>query len=1188
MRRWSGRSHALLLGFAALAALAHAAPPPAPPQFVSLGVADGVPSSLVYKIVQDHDGFLWIGTQDGLARYDGVGFEVYRHDPTNPASLTSNDISALLVDRDGRLWCGGEASGLNRLEPDGRSFRHWMHRPNDLSTLGSNDLFSIEQDASGAIWVGTYLGGLNRLEADGSFTRVDHDAEDPASLRSSNVYALLGDAQARLWIGTDEGLDVRDAEGRLVHVELPPMADRPGPPIIMSFLSEADGSMLVGTRKGLFRVDGDLRYREEVATSTPALMVSALARDADGALWLGQLTGIARLDARGLTRYSTEEAAPGAYPGTRTMDIFRDREGGLWFAVHDGGIARLPPHWDNFASFRHAPGDASTLTRARVKAVAVDGDRAIWVASGSDGVDRIDRTSGVLERWGPRLDLPAKRIETLLADERHLWVGQRAELRRYTLDTLAMADFPVDVARADALPQGTIDQLARARDGSVWVSVRGGGVARIAGEPPRVVRRYTPATHDLGDADITALALDAHGDPWIATASGVERHVPERDVFERVAGGPKERIHALAFAPDGTLWLHRLGMLESYVVDGGTMLVQQRFDAAKGWPTLQAHALAVAADGSLWVTSPRGLWRADPASRKIRRFDARDGLPSQEFIAGALTQAADGTLFAGTLGGLVAFDPAALRFDAPPPHLLVTALDVQRNGATVALDPARPIELERGDVDLHVVARALSYANASANRYRFQLAGFDQDWIDTDRGERIWSQLPAGEYRLRVGATSAAGASAELEPPLVVRVARAPWATPAAYFIYLLVAFAAALLVLRSYRQRVRRRHALALGEERRRAAEQVSEAKSAFLATMGHEIRTPMTGVLGMSELLLGTPLDERQRGYAQAIHQSGQMLLRLVNDSLDIARIDAGKFVLEDQPFDPVALGREVVELEQPVAQGKGVALALRVAEAVPEKVWGDALRIRQILLNLLSNALKFTEHGGVELALMRYGDRLRFRVTDTGPGMADELQARLFNRFEQAAGVTRRHGGSGLGLAICRELTVLMGGTISVSSRLGEGTTFDVDLPIYEAPTEHTRAAAAAAPTPAPAALDVLLVEDDETVAEVVTGLLGRLGHRASHVVNGLAALAALETRRYDLALVDLDLPGIDGLQLARLLRSKGHATLPLVAVTARSVGDEDAKIRAAGMDTLLRKPLTSAMLAEAIIAAVANRR
>lgn len=1174
--------------FFASCTLALAAPPPAPPQFVSLGVDDGLPSSVVYKTVQDHAGFIWIGTQDGLARYDGVGFRVFRHDPADPASLASNDISTILIDRDGRLWCGGESSGLNRLEADGTSFTHWMHRPNELGTLGSNDMFALEQDASGAIWVGTYLGGLNRLEADGSFLHIDHDAENPASLRSSSVYSLRADTRGRLWIGTDDGLDVRDAQGGITHVDLPPLATRPGPPVVMNFLPDSNDTMLVGTRKGLFRVDADLHYVEELSPTTPALMVSSLAHASDGGLWLGLLTGLARLDERGLTRFSPEEGTPGAYPGTSTMDVRADSEGGVWFSIYDGGIARLPPHWRNFSSFRHAPGNADSISRARVRAIGIDGARALWVASGNDGIDRVDRATGAIERWGERLHFPGKRVAAILPDQtRHLWVGFQAGLLRYSLDTLKGVEIDSDVARADALPQGQVGNLALAKDGSVWASARGGGVARLAGEPPRVVRRYTPATHDLGNADIVTLVLDSGGDPWLATANGVEHYVAEQDRFEPVAGGPKEPIHALAFAPDGSLWLHRLGMLERYRVDGGVMLVQQRFDAPKGWPTLQAHALAVADDGSVWVTSPRGLWHVDPATKAIRRFDARDGLPSQEFLIGSLAKAGDGTLFAGTLAGMVAFDPALLRFDAPAPPLRITALDIQRDGATVALDPAAPIELQRGDVDLHVEARALSYANPSSNRYRFQLEGFDRDWVDAERGERIWSQLPAGEYHLRVSASNAVGASAELKPPLTIRVARAPWATPTAYALYAFVALLAALFVLHAYRMRVRRRHLVALGEERRRAAEQVAEAKSAFLATMGHEIRTPMTGVLGMSELLLGTPLDERQRNYASAIHQSGHLLLRLVNDSLDIARIDAGKFVLDDQPLDPAALAREVIELEQPLAQSKNLQLRLAVAESVPVQIWGDAMRIKQILLNLLSNALKFTERGGVELALLRIGPRLRFRVSDSGPGMSDELRARLFNRFEQAEGVTRRHGGSGLGLAICRELTVLMGGTIAVSSTPGEGSTFDLDLPIYEAPTVHTRAPTAKASSAPTAALDVLLVEDDATVAEVVVALLARLGHRAKHVVNALAALAELKSAHYDIALIDLDLPGIDGLQLSRMLRAGGHAKLPLVAVTARSVGDEEAQIRAAGIDTLLRKPLTSEMLGSAIFAACSER-
>lgn len=388
-----------------------------------------------------------------------------------------------------------------------------------------------------------------------------------------------------------------------------------------------------------------------------------------------------------------------------------------------------------------------------------------------------------------------------------------------------------------------------------------------------------------------------------------------------------------------------------------------------------------------------------------------------------------------------------------------------------------------------------------------------------------------------------------------------------------------------AYRARLRRRHRAVLAEERRRGTEQLVEAKSAFLATIGHEIRTPMTGVLGMSELLLGTELDDHQRDYVKAIHQSGQLLLRLVNDSLDIARIDAGKFELDDHTLDPAALAREVMALQVPLARQKDLTVSVDVAADVPAQIWGDELRMKQVLLNLVNNALKFTERGSVVLELsVVNGTHLRFHVADTGPGMSAEVCARLFGRFSQADGVMRQYGGSGLGLAICRELTLLMGGTITVSSVPGEGSAFDVDLPIYEAAaTPADGKAVVPAPSLRPrAALNVLMVEDEPTVAAVIHGLLERLGHRAVHAANGLAALAELKTRHFDLVLLDLDLPGIDGLQLARMIRAGAGTALPLIAVTARSVGDEESLVRDAGMDGLLRKPITTALLGNAIAA------
>ena len=1201
-----------------LCTVARAAPPPSLPQFATLTVADGLPSTAVYRIAQDHDGFIWIASHDGLARDDGVDFRIWRHDPEDPDSLSSNDVEALLVDHRGRIWCGGEASGLNLLNADGNGFRHWRHAANDPSTLSSDDVWALAEDASGTIWVGTYLGGLSALDANGRITRIEHDPDDPASLRSNIVVALHVDRSDRLWIGTDVGLDVREPGGRIVHVALP--ADGgPGRGEVMAFLDDGDGAMLVGTGRGLFRVAADLGSVEEVVTDT-SFAVSALARDADGTVWVGLLSGLARLDAGGVWRYPQAEPGPGTLPGKRVWDIISDREGGLWFAVLDGGVARLPPDWRNFSVFRHVPGEEASLAHPRVQGFGI-GEEAVWVISGRDGVDRIDLATGSIRRFGAHVGLDSRRLLwSALALPGEIWIGHHDGIHVHALDDGRDIDLPVDAGRDDALPPGLLDQMRLTGDGEVWAVSRGGGVARLGTSPPRVLRRYVVQDGTLGNPDITELALDADGRPWLATTTGV-LHLDDAGLhFTFAAGSPREVVSGLAFAPDGSLWLQRLGALERYAVANGNLELADRFDSADGWPALAEGDLAVDRNGNVWATSPRGLWRADADTRRIRRFDQRDGLPSAEFLSNSLAIGADGSLYAGTLTGAVAFDPAALRLEAMAPPVRVVDLRVRRAGEPIPLDPAGPIELGHADRDLAITIRALSYVNASNNRYRFRLAGYDADWVESSNGERVFSQLPPGAYRLEAQGAGAGGAWGALDAPIAIRVRPPPWATGWAYALYALGVLLLGAALFGAYRARVRRRHALALAEERQHQAERLADAKTAFLATMGHEVRTPLTAVLGMAELLLGTRLDERQRNYANAIHQSGELLLRQVNDSLDLARIEAGRLTLESAAVDPRALVADIAVLERPLAERKGLYLRNECADDLPAMVTGDALRLKQILLNLVSNALKFTESGGVTLRCARTADGLAFEVADSGPGIPEDVRTRLFERFSQAdEGVARRHGGSGLGLAICRELAELMGGRIAVESEPGHGSTFRVELPFAEvaddsgttgagpetatetttaispeppdegaiaAQTESTGTASQSAGMPAePTAYGrhVLLVEDDAMIARTVIGLLESLGDHAVHAGHGLAALAELKRNRFDrahfdLALLDLDLPGIDGLALARMIRGgvAGDARLPLVAITARSDGSEEARCRDAGFDGFLRKPLSAALL------------
>jgi signal transduction histidine kinase/CheY-like chemotaxis protein/sugar lactone lactonase YvrE len=1162
----------------------------ATPYFRTLSAADGLPSSEVRKLAEDRRGFLWIGTEDGLARYDGVGFRVWRHDPADPGSIAGNDVSALYVDREDRLWCGGEDAGLNLLDPRRQTFVHYRRDGDEAHRLGSNDIWAITEGADGAIFAGGYGGGVDRLDpASGTFRHWRHDPARADSLVSDNVLALIGDARGRIWIGTDAGIDVLEPDGRLRHVDLAALAV-PGAPVNALALIADDDGVLAGTRLGVLRIDAALHASRLAASELPDPAVYALLRDEDGELWIGTRGGLARRGADGrIAAYREHAALPGGLPANAVFDALRDHEGGVWFALRDGGLVRLPPYWRNFALYRHDPADPLSLSANTVQGLDVDAAGRLWAVNRDGGIDRLDPETGRVERHAARWPVPDKGLQAVLDDGGgQLWVGHGRGVRVYDLQSGKFDDLPLDPRRPDALARG-VRQLLRGDDDTVWALAVGGGMHRIDRRTHRI-ERFDEAAGTLRSVDLQQMARAPDGALYVASAAGVDRFDAAAGRFRALPGVPAQRVHALAFAADGTLWLHVLGALEHYRLRDGVAERLERLGAAEGWPAQTVGSIAVDDAGRLWIGSARGLWRVDPATRAIRVFDAGDGLASAEFSRFAFARRTDGSLFGATLGGIVGFQPARVTGELAPPPLVLDRVTVRRDGRELELDPAAaPLALRWNDRDLRLTARALSYANPVANRYRWLLAPLDADWVDTgNRGEREFAQLPAGAYRLRLRATNAGGTWSEPAAPLRLVLPPPPWATPPAYAAYATLALLAVWLALHGWRARLRRRHAFELAEQQRRFAEAASAAKSEFLATMGHEIRTPMTGVLGMTELLLRTPLDATQRGYAEAIRNSGRVLLRLVNDSLDLARIEAGKLELEDAPFDLHALLREVAALESPLAAAKGLAFDLRLAADAPRHVRGDAVRVQQVVLNLVNNAIKFTERGAVALELARgAGGAAELRVRDSGPGLSEAMQAQLFRRFAQGAGAPRR-GGSGLGLAICRELVARMGGTIALDSQLGLGSTFRVTLPLPAIDADRA-AEAATAPRPAssadaPRPARILLVEDDATVAAVIAGLLRAQGHEVRRVGDGLAALAETALAAFDAALIDLDLPGVDGLALARLLRDReardGRPRLPLVGISARSVGDEEALCRAAGMDAFLRKPLDGETLAHCL--------
>lgn len=1156
---------------------------PETPLLRTLGVADGLPHTRVGGLARDRAGYLWVATDDGLARHDGVDFEVWRHEPGNPASLPRNvlQMGTLHVDAHDRVWVASEGGGLSVLDAGRQGFRHFDRASHPA--MGSDDVWAVASRGD-TLWFGSYAGGLHRMRVPAPLDdpraiqveRFVHDPDDPRSLPADTVLALAFDGAGRLWVATTAGIARRDDEAGFTRVALP---GEPWP--LVYALVPIEGRIWAGAATGVFAIDEDGAIQAppwSAMFERPNAML-ALARDRDG-WWLGSQRGLWRIGPDGVP---APVPTPTGVSKAVTVVLLQD-DGALWAPVHGAGLGYLRPDWRSIARFQRD--ERRGLSGGLYQAVAPARAGGFWLGNDAGAVERIDGDGRVHRvREEARRALEGLKFNAVLEDPAgDLWLGHQRGLVRIHRYGGVRSWLPD--SEEDPVP-AMVRLLAVAPDGrSLWLGAAGGGVQQRDLATGRVLAQFPAGdVHGLGEADLEAMRFAPDGSLWVASGEGMRRLAPGAARFEPVPGIGPGRIHGFDFAGADVLWLHRLDGLELYRHVAARWARMEQVGPVGGIPAVESNGLRVDAGGRPWLATPRGLYRWDPERRRTRHFGSQNGLGSQEFVDRTLVIDGRGVLAATVAdGGVVLLDTTAPEPAPRSPPLLVESAEVRREARWVPLEPApggMP-ELDSFDRELRVVARLLAFEDPRGNRYWSRLEGYDRDWVPQGAvGERILAGLAPGDYVLRIRGGDAQGNLAA-EQVLRFRVRPPWWATAWSRAGALLAALAMLSGAAVLYRRALRRRHALQLTEQRRALAEQASLAKTRFLATLGHEVRTPMTGVLGMSELLLATDLDPRQRGYAQSIHSAGEHLVRLVNDALDLARIEAGRLELDPAPFDLRALAAGMVDLMAPLARQRGLGFEHSIDPGTPRWVMGDGARVRQVLLNLLNNAIKFTSRGHVALRVSTapQGEGVRFEIADTGPGLNDEQKARLFRRFEQGEGArtAARYGGSGLGLAISQELASAMGGRIEVDSAPGSGTRFLVTLPLAAAEPPGPDASAAATWGAGPP-LRLLLVEDDATVAEVLAGLLRTRGHEVVHAAHGLAALAEVSGSAFDAALLDLDLPGMDGLALARQLRALGF-TRPLLAVTARADAAAEPLALAAGFDAFLRKPLTGEALAEAL--------
>jgi signal transduction histidine kinase/ligand-binding sensor domain-containing protein/CheY-like chemotaxis protein len=1200
-------------------------------RFVNFRSVAGDPTTLGSNWVRvlhvDKKGRLWIGTDGGLALYDPTAQAFRQYLPNDQSGRRGNGnrrVRAIVDDGKDGLWLG-TADGLQHVDIASGRFTSWHHVAGDPHSLADDDINALALDKRGRLWIGTGA-GVDSL--DGAMLRFEHHRL--ASGGAETVQALLLDGEDNLWIGLLDGLE------RMPLGSSRPAPRRYGPADgiprvwISALYDDGRGQVWVGGHDdGLYRWDKahdrfEAHRRVVTDKHSPADdHIAALFRDRVGTFWVGTwFGGVSRVDlsSGGFARIVREHDGFGIPADNRVRAMDNDGSGRLWLAS-SSSLQLYDPAKSGAGAYRiwrHQPGDPNSPLDPMVNALVRDRDGIVWIG-GRTGITRFDAASG---RFRRRVLVPgdaeANNVRAMtLGRDGALWISTRGGLHRLEPRTGALESFRHDPGRQASLADDIVRPVLEDRRGRLWVGTFNGlDLLDRANKRFRHFRHDPYQASSLNHDEVHALLEDRAGNIWVGTAGGLNKMVT---------------------AADGSVSFVRYTTRDGLVDDSVAAMLED-------------------ASGVIWVSTNNGLSRFDPANNSWRSYTAADGTIEGAYFDGSALRAQDGTLYFGGFNGITAFDPRALRYNGIAPPAVITGIQIFNRPVQQAypwlltgpVENTRAITLSFQHSVFSLEFSALHYAAPKRNRFAYKLEGFDQNWVYTDASKRFatYTNLNPGLYVFRVRAANKDGVWSETPATLSITVEPPVWGTwwfrSGVAFLLLGGCYGGYALRVRGLRRQkerlerlvntrtreialqnsrlehqteelrerereVRRNtdelaaanRALYENEQRlqlaKQRAEDAARQKSEFLANMSHEMRTPLAGVIGMLGFALRdngvrpSTREQIERGQANA-----QSLLAIINDLLDFSKIEAGKLSIENIDFALDAAIQNVVGLFAEQAAAHSVGFAIELADDLPRFVVGDPTRLRQVLINLVGNAFKFTPSGQVSLRVERRledqalgtddtsGHMIRFTVQDTGIGIAPAALPRLFHKFEQAdTTTTRRYGGTGLGLAICRQLVELMGGTIGVTSVQGKGSTFSFVLPLadgVEPPTvEH------APRLPHTHRLRVLCAEDFATNQIIARMMVEEMGHQIEIVENGALAVAACARTRFDIVLMDGRMPEIDGATATRLIRAGGTFDAPvldqhlmIVALTANASDEDRDRYLACGMDGFLAKPIDEAAL------------